>query len=284
MASPPFEGLIPATPHKAAVLGDPISHSRSPKLHGYWLAEHGIDGAYVPLRVEAGRLKEALNVLMELGFAGCNLTIPHKEAALPLMDELDRAARATGAVNTVIFENGTMFGRNTDAEGFMENLRHGAGNLTPFLESPLILGAGGAARAGIYGLLHAGARQVTIVNRSLARAQNLAHEFGPRLHAAAWDELPALLPAATLIVNATSLGMQGEPALTLPWEAIPRTALVTDMVYAPLETELLRHARSRGCRVVDGLGMLLYQARPGFEAWFGLRPTVTPALRAAVLA
>ncbi len=286
---PPFDGELPQAARKAAVLGDPIAHSRSPRLHGFWLKEYGIDGAYVPLRVEAGRLKDALQTLADLGFAGCNLTLPHKEAALPLMDELGRAARATGAVNTVIFQHDalrgtTMMGRNTDAEGFIENLRAGAGNLVPYLEAPLLLGAGGAARAGLYALLTAGARQVTVVNRSLARAQGLAHEFGPRVLAADWAALPRLLPKATLIANATSLGMQGEPALMLPWETLPHTALVTDMVYTPLETELLRRARAAGCRTVDGLGMLLHQARGGFEAWFGVAPKVTPELRAAVLA
>lgn len=287
MASAPFEGTIPHAARKAAVLGDPVSHSRSPALHGFWLAEHGIDGAYVPLRVEAGRLPKALQTLQAQGFAGCNLTIPHKEAALPLMDALDDAARAIGAVNTVVFKDGQMFGRNTDAEGFMENLREGVGGeapLAPFLECVLILGAGGAARAAIHGLLEAGARKVILVNRSLSRAQNLAREFGPRLQAAAWEDLPEFLPTATLVANATSLGMQGQPELVLPWSSLPRAALVTDMVYAPLETELLRRARALGCRTIDGLGMLLHQARPGFEAWFGLRPAVTPALRAAVLA
>ncbi len=267
---------------RAVVLGDPIAHSRSPKLHGFWLKHYGIAGSYEALHVPASSLAPTLTRLMAEGYAGCNLTVPHKEAALPLMDELDEAARAIGAVNTVLFRAGRMLGRNTDAHGFIENLRQSVPDLAPYLACAVILGAGGAARAGLHGLKAAGARDIWVVNRTRARADALAAAFGVK--AADWSDLPALLPRATLLANATTLGMQGSPALVLPWEAIAPQTLVTDMVYAPLRTELLQRAEARGCMTVDGLGMLLHQAAPGFAAWFGVTPEVSPALRAAVLA
>jgi shikimate dehydrogenase len=275
----------------AAVLGDPVSHSRSPRLHGYWLAQNGIDGAYVPLHVKEGTLPEALRALQQFGFAGCNLTIPHKEAALPLVDVLDEAASSIGAVNTIQFIDGKIHGRNTDAEGFINGLTHALeadGNtLEDYLTHTVVLGAGGAARAVIYGLQQAGAERITILNRTHSRAETLAHEFAPlvdaQIEAVAWDQLPTLLPHATLLVNTTALGMHGQPPLEIDLSPLPQTALVTDIVYTPLRTPLLEAANAHGCRTVDGLHMLIHQARAGFAAWFGHWPEITPDLHEILL-
>ena len=267
---------------KAGVMGFPIAHSRSPALHGWWLEHYRIDGAYLPMAVRPEHLGRALRALPVLGFAGCNLTIPHKEAALALVDLLDPLARRIGAVNTIIVgADGSLEGRNTDAFGFIANLR-AAGGWSAQGRICTVIGAGGAARAIIAALLAEGASEIRLVNRTAARAERLAAEFGIR--AVSWDEREAALEDAALLVNTTNQGMHGEPPLDVSLFRLPREALVNDIVYVPLETPLLATARARGNRIVDGLGMLLHQARPGFAAWFGVEPTVTPELRAAVLA
>jgi shikimate dehydrogenase len=270
---------------KAGVMGWPIAHSRSPALHGWWLAQYGIDGAYVPMAVKPQDLGAALRALPVLGFAGCNLTIPHKEPAVALVDRVDAVASRIGAVNTIIVgADGTIEGRNTDGYGFLANLRYGEPGWSARRGAAVLIGAGGAARAVVVALLDEGAPEIRIVNRTAGRAAALAAEFGSRIAPVAWDERGDALAGAALLVNTTSQGMDGEKPLDLPLDRLPRDALVNDAVYIPLETPLLTAARRRGNKVVDGLGMLLHQAQPGFATWFGVAPEVTPALRAAVLA
>jgi shikimate dehydrogenase len=270
---------------KAGVMGWPIAHSRSPALHGWWLAQYGIDGAYVPMAVRPQDLGTALRALPMLGFAGCNLTIPHKEPAVALVDRIDAIASRIGAVNTIIVgADGTLEGRNTDGYGFLANLRDGVPGWSARQGAAVLIGAGGAARAIVVALLDEGVPEIRIVNRTAGRAATLAAEFGPRIAPVAWNERGEALAGAALLVNTTSQGMDGEPPLDLPLDRLPLDALVNDAVYIPLETPLLAAARRRGNKVVDGLGMLLHQAQPGFAAWFGVAPEVTPALRAAVLA
>ncbi len=268
----------------AGVMGWPVGHSRSPRLHGHWLREHAIDGAYVPLAVSPERLGDAVRGLGALGLRGCNVTVPHKEAVIPLLDRIDATARATGAVNTIVVEaDGTLSGSNTDVFGFMENLREGAPDWRPAGTVAVVVGAGGAARAVAWALREAGATEVRVVNRTHDRAARLAADIGGPVHAVAWAEREAVLDGAGLLVNTTTQGMEGQARLDLRLDALPRTAIVNDIVYVPLATPLLADAAARGNPVVDGLGMLLHQARPGFAAWFGAEPTVTPALRRAVL-
>ncbi|MGB3553812.1 MAG: shikimate dehydrogenase [Jannaschia sp.] len=266
----------------AGVIGDPVGHSLSPRLHGHWLARHGIDGAYVPLRVTAGDLAAALAMLPRMGFAGVNVTIPHKEAAFALADTATDRARAVGAANTLVFQDGTVHADNTDGYGFLANLEQGAPGRDRTAPA-LVLGAGGAARGVVATLLEAGTMRVTLANRTRARAENLASVFGDRVDVVDWADLSRAMPGQGLLVNTTSLGMTGQPPLDIDVSMLDPGATVTDIVYAPLETPLLAEARARGCRVVDGLGMLLHQAVPGFEAWFGARPEVDSALREAVL-
>lgn len=274
----------------AGVMGWPVGHSRSPRLHGHWLAQYGVDGAYVPMAVPPDRIGEALRALSALGFAGCNVTLPHKEAAFAAMDELDDTARRMGAVNTVVvLPDGRLRGANTDGFGFMENLRHGAPDWRADAGPAVVIGAGGAARAIIVALLDAGAPEVRLTNRTAPRAAALRDELASvglaeRVTVADWVSRETLTAEANLLVNTTTQGMTGQPALELELDGLPPSALVTDAVYTPLETPLLAAARTRGNRVVDGLGMLLHQARPGFKAWFGVEPEVTAELRAAVLA
>jgi shikimate dehydrogenase len=268
----------------AGVMGWPVGHSLSPRLHGYWLEHYGIDGAYVPLAVAPEHFTSALRSLAEMGFRGVNLTIPHKQAALALCDEVAPLAQRIGAVNTLVFEDGRLSGSNTDAFGFLENLRQGVPDWGPAAGPALVLGAGGAARAVAVALLDAGVPELRLANRTDARAEALAEELGAEVTAVAWDARAAALEGLGLLVNTTSLGMTGQPPLELELEGLPKGALVADIVYVPLETPLLARARSRGNPAVDGLGMLLHQARPGFEAWFGVAPEVTTELRAFVLA
>jgi len=272
----------------AGVMGWPVAHSRSPALHGFWLAEHGIDGAYVPLAVPPDRLEQALRALPALGFRGCNLTLPHKEAALAVMDRVDPFARRIGAMNTVVVaEDGSLEGSNSDVFGFRENLREQAPDWDTSAGPAVVLGSGGAARAVGAALIAAGVGEIRLVNRTAARAEALARDLAQpetRLSIHPWEERGVALREAGILVNTTSLGMDKEPPLELDLSALPISAVVVDIVYVPLETALLAAARARGHRVVDGLGMLLHQGRPGFAAWFGARPRVTPALRAAMLA
>ncbi|HEV2161536.1 MAG TPA: shikimate dehydrogenase [Stellaceae bacterium] len=269
---------------RACVMGWPIAHSLSPALHGYWLKAHGIAGEYSRLAVAPADLPAALARLRTEGWRGCNLTIPHKEAALAQLDRVDAAARRIGAVNTIAVENGKLAGFNTDGFGFIENLRAAVPDFDAKAGPAVVLGAGGAARAIIDALGAAGAPAIRLANRSLDRARTLARNFGGAIEPVPWDRRAAALDGATLLVNATSLGMDKNPPLELDLARLPKTAVVNDIVYAPLETALLKAAKARGNRTVDGLGMLLHQGRPGFELWFGVRPAVTPALRAAVLA
>jgi len=267
----------------AGVMGWPIMHSRSPKLHGYWLAHYGLAGAYVPLAIKAEGLEAALRALPALGFAGCNLTIPHKEAALRIVDAASPLAQRIGAVNCIVVrEDGSLEGRNYDAFGFTQSLRERAPDLR-FDEGPaVVIGAGGAARAILAGLMDESVPEIRLINRSPARAQALAAEFGGPVRAVPCEARAQALEGAAILVNTTSQGMVGEAPLDLALDALPVSALVVDIVYVPLETPLLAGARARGNRVVDGLGMLLHQARPAFEAWFGIDPDVTPELRALI--
>ena len=267
----------------AGVMGWPISHSRSPLLHGYWLREYGIDGSYLPFPVEPANLKVALRALPVLGIAGTNLTVPHKEAALEICDRVDKTAWRIGAVNTVIVEeDGTLSGSNTDAFGFIENLKSES-NWNVKDGPVVVLGAGGAARAVVAALVNRGVTEIRILNRTLDRASALAATFGENCCAAKLTDASDALKGAVLLVNTTVLGMIGQPPLELSIETLPRGATVNDIVYAPLQTNLLRVAAARGNPVVDGLGMLLHQARPGFTAWFGVEPKVTKSLRNTIL-
>ncbi|MEQ8967637.1 MAG: shikimate dehydrogenase [Azospirillaceae bacterium] len=281
------DGGVDAAYPVAGVIGWPVGHSKSPVLHGHWLARYGLAGAYVPMAVPPAGLKRALAALPLFGFRGCNITVPHKEAAIAAMDTVDGFARRIGAINTVVIDDeGRLHGSNTDGFGFLENLR-AAGGWRAEAGPAVVLGAGGAARSIVAALLDAGVPELRLVNRTTARAEALAGEIagadGRRARVVDWTERGEALAGAALLVNTTTLGMAGQPPLDLPLDALPDTARVTDIVYAPLVTPLLAAARARGLVTVDGLGMLLHQARPGFEAWFGVRPTVDAALRAAVL-
>jgi shikimate dehydrogenase len=272
----------------AGIMGWPVAHSRSPALHGFWLAEHAIDGAYVPLAVPPDRLEQALRALPALGFRGCNLTIPHKQAALKIMDRVDPFANRIGAMNTIIVTpDGSLEGSNTDVFGFHENLREQAPDWRASAGPAVILGAGGSARSVIAALSTAGVAEIRLVNRTFDRAETLARELAlpqTRIDAYPWEARASVLEGAGILVNTTSLGMENEPPLDIDLKALPRAAVVVDIVYVPLETRLLAAARERGHLVVDGLGMLLHQGRPGFAAWFGIAPQVTSELRRAMLA
>ena len=269
----------------AGVMGWPIAHSRSPKIHNYWLAQHGLAGVYAPLAVEPGRLETALRALPALGFAGCNLTIPHKEAALPFLDIVEDNARRIGAVNCVVVgPRGELIGRNYDGFGFVAALREAAPDWRAGDAPCVVIGAGGASRAILSGLIEAGARDIRLFNRSPERATALAELFGVQVVALPWAQRNDALADAGLVVNATSQGMVGQAPLDLSLAALPKSALVCDIVYAPLETPLLAEARRIGATPVDGLGMLLHQARPAFRDWTGIMPEVTPQLRAAIVA
>jgi shikimate dehydrogenase len=271
----------------AGIMGWPVGHSRSPLLHGFWLAETATDGAYVPLAVRPENIERALRALPILGFRGCNLTIPHKEAALRVVDRADALARRVGAVNTIVVaEDGSLEASNTDIYGFRENLRDCVPEWKPSAGAAVVLGGGGSARAVVAALIDAGVPEIHIVNRTLSRAEALAADLavpGRRIRVHPWPTPSGLLAGAGLLVNTTSLGMSGEPPLDVDLSPLPLTAPVVDIVYVPLETALLAAARRRGHPVVDGLGMLLHQGRPGFEAWFGASVRVSPALRAAII-
>lgn len=269
----------------AGIMGWPVSHSRSPALHGYWMARHGLAGAYIPLPVRPDRVEAALRGLSALGFVGCNVTVPHKQTVLALVDRLDPWARRIGAVNLVVVqEDGTLEGRNTDAYGFLESLRQDCPRWRADAGPAVILGAGGAARAVAAALVGAGVAEIRLLNRTQAHAETLASMFNGTARVMDWSRPAAALEGAALLVNTTSLGMAGQPSLTLDVVALPRTAVVADLVYVPLTTPLLAAARACGNPVVNGLGMLLHQAVPSFEAWFGVRPEVTSELRQLIQA
>jgi shikimate dehydrogenase len=264
----------------AGIIGWPVSHSRSPRLHGYWLEKHGIDGAYIPLPIPPEHFRDTVRGLMFAGFAGANVTIPHKLAAFEVCDTVDETARRAGAVNTLTFRDGKITGANTDGWGFLANLR--AHGVSPGAGPALLLGAGGGARAIAAALLAEGVR-VTIANRTAARAEQLFRDLpGPRL--VPWEQRDAAVADHALVVNTTALGMEGKERLVLDLSrAAPGTA-VADIVYVPLETPLLQAAKAHGLTPVEGLGMLLYQGIPGFRSWFGIEPEVDDALRRFVAA
>lgn len=269
----------------AGVLGWPVAHSRSPRLHNYWLRQYGINGAYLPLPVRAEHFAEAVRGLVRLGFAGANVTVPHKEAAFALCDRADDSARKAGAANTLVFTpEGEIRGSNTDGFGFLEALRAGVPGFDAKKGPAVVLGAGGSARAVVQALVAAGAPEIRLVNRTPERAERLAAALGGPIRCLAWADAARCLEGAALLVNTTMLGMKGQPPLALDLAALPKGAAVNDIVYVPLETPLLRAARARGHPAVDGLGMLLHQARAGFKAWFGRDPEVTEALRRHVAA
>jgi shikimate dehydrogenase len=267
----------------AGLMGWPVMHSRSPKLHNYWLAQHGLAGTYVPLAIKANDLRAALRALPTLGFSGCNLTIPHKEAALAIVDTVDPLARRIGAMNCVVVApDGSLAGYNYDAFGFIESIREAQPGWRADAGPNVVIGAGGGARAVLAGLIDAGAREIRLVNRTPARAQALARDLGGPIKAIAWADRAAALAGAATLINTTNQGMVGEPALDLALDQLPPRALVSDIIYIPRETPLLAAARKRGNPTVNGLGMLLHQARPAFRAWFGIMPDVTPELRALI--
>lgn len=269
---------------KAFVIGHPINHSRSPLIHGAWLAEHGIDGSYEAIDVAPDALAAFFDRLRSGEFAGGNVTIPHKEAVFALCDSVDPLATTIGAVNTLVVRDGKVHGTNTDYLGFLGNLDAGAPGWSNGLETAIVLGAGGAARAVLVALQSRGIKTIHLLNRTRDTADRLALALGAGIKPGGLDSVTALAPRAGLLVNTTSIGMHGSRFDALDLAALPAGALVTDLVYVPLVTPLLADARARGLRTVDGLGMLLHQAVPGFEAWFGVRPTVTADLRARIQA
>lgn len=266
---------------RACVIGYPLRHSLSPVIHNYWFHSYGLNGSYESLPVEAGCLEKELERLGREGYAGCNVTIPYKQDVMPLCLRLHESAQAIGAVNTLCFTSGGMEGRNTDAFGYAENLRSHIPGLDWCNLNVFILGAGGAARAVVHAFREQGAKRIVIANRSRARAEHLARDFGCEV--ASWDDMDDCLSGSDILVNTTSLGMLGQPPLDIRLENLPRDAIVSDIVYAPLMTPLLKQALARGHRIVTGIGMLLHQARPAFEAWTGILPDVTPELERLVL-
>ena len=268
----------------AGVIGWPISHSRSPRIHNHWLKLHGINGTYLPMAVAPGQLEAAFRGLPALGFKGCNITLPHKIDALRLVDEADANARRMGAINTVVVQaDGSLKGFNNDGYGFIQALLDGKPDWHADAGPITVLGAGGAARAVVLSLADRGAKEIRLINRTLETSQALACEFGAPVVAMPWSERHSALADISLLVNTTSLGMDGKEPLDLNLAALPPHAYVCDVIYAPLETPLLAAARLRGNATVNGLGMLLHQARPAFAAWFGVMPEVTDELRRAVL-
>ncbi|PTQ69688.1 shikimate dehydrogenase [Celeribacter persicus] len=267
----------------AGVIGAPVAHSKSPALHGYWLKRYGIAGHYVHLHVEQVDLEEVLRAMPKMGFVGANVTIPHKEHVLAIADVVTDRAALIGAANTLIFRaDGKLHADNTDGYGFVENLRMNA-DWDPKAGPAVVLGAGGAARAVIASLLEVGVPEIRLSNRTRTRADALREEFGAKISVVEWVNAGDMMKGAATVVNTTSLGMQGQPELKVPLDLLSSDAVVTDIVYTPLRTAFLEQATQKGCQTVDGLGMLLYQAAPGFERWFGQRPEVDAATRDFIL-
>lgn len=268
----------------AAVIGSPVAHSKSPQIHSHWLKTHGVAGYYIPMDVASDDLEHVLRTLPKMGFVGVNITVPHKEKVLEIADLITDRATLIGAANTLIFrKDGKIHADNTDGVGFIQNLRQNAPDWNPKAGPAALLGAGGAARAVISALLEVGVPEIMIANRTRVRAEALKTEFGKRVSVVDWVQAGNMMEDAATVVNTTSLGMMGKPPLRVPLDGLNRGTLVTDLVYAPLKTRLLAEAESVGCRTVDGLGMLLHQAVPAFERWFGVRPEVDSATRAAAL-
>lgn len=274
------QSLIPL----AGVIGNPISHSKSPRLHGYWLRHYGIPGHYIPMEVASSNLAEVLGTLPKMGFRGVNVTIPHKEAVLEIADVITDRAALIGAANTITFQSdGKIHADNTDGVGFIANIRQTVPTWNPGSGPALVLGAGGAARAVVATLLQEGVPQILISNRTRARADALKAHFGAKIEVVDWNQAHNRFDEAGTLINTTSLGMAGKEELKINLEGLKSTTLVTDLVYTPLTTSLLAHASAIGCRTVDGLGMLLHQAVPGFERWFRYTPEVTDTLREVML-
>jgi shikimate dehydrogenase len=269
---------------RACVVGWPIAHSRSPLIHGYWLKTYGIDGDYIRLPVKPEDAEMFFHGLAASGFAGCNVTVPHKEAAFRAATRPDAAARSVQAANTLWLEDGVLCASNTDIHGFLANLDEQVPGWDKSGLPAAVLGAGGAARGVIRGLLDRGTPEIRLANRTRERADAMAARFGEAVRPFDWEDRSSLLKSCGLLVNTTMLGMTGQPPLDIDLTALPRDAVVNDIVYSPLETALLASARDRGLRTADGLGMLLHQAVPGFEKWFGVRPQVTSDLRALIIA
>jgi shikimate dehydrogenase len=269
----------------AGVIGAPIAHSRSPALHGYWLKRYGIKGFYIPMDVAQADLREVLRTLPKAGFVGLNVTIPHKESVLSIADVVTDRAALIGAANTLLFrKDGRIQADNTDGAGFIANLRQNAPHWNPAAGPAVVLGAGGAARAVIAALIEVGVPEIRLANRTRARADALRSDFGAKVAVQDWVQAAHMMAGAATVVNTTALGMTGKPDFGVSLDALGAGMLVTDLVYTPLKTQFLIEAEDRGCTIVDGLGMLLHQAAPGFERWFGQRPDVDDATRAALLA
>ena len=268
----------------AGVIGHPIAHSRSPALHNYWLKRYGLKGHYIPIDIAPLDLPDLIRTLPRLGFVGLNVTIPHKEAILHIADIVTDRAALIGAANTLIFrKDGKIHADNTDGSGFVANLRQNAPHWAPATGPAVVFGAGGAARAVVAALIEVGVPEVRVANRTRPRADALRSDFGAKIHVHEWVQAGTILEDAVTVVNTTSLGMTGKPDFRVNLDDLNPGALVTDLVYTPLMTQFLIDAKARGCTTVDGLGMLLHQAAPGFERWFGIRPEVDEATRKAVL-
>lgn len=268
----------------AGVIGHPIAHSRSPALHGFWLRRYGIKGHYIPMDVALADLQATLHHLPKIGFVGLNVTIPHKEEVLKLADVITDRAALIGAANTLIFrKDGKIHADNTDGAGFIANLRQNAPHWNPAAGPAAVFGAGGAARAVVAALIEVGVPEIRISNRTRPRADALRADFGAKIVVYEWVRAANMLEGATTVINTTALGMAGKSEFRVPLDALEPGAVVNDLVYNPLKTNFLAEAEARGCTIVDGLGMLLHQAAPGFERWFGQRPEVDDETRAAVL-
>ena len=269
-----------ARPRLAAVLGNPISHSKSPRMHNYWLKQNKLNGYYIPIKVELENFEETIWTLVSMGFSGVNVTIPHKLSALKIADESSSTAQYIGAANTLTFtKENKIYADNTDAYGFINNIKCKYPDWDPKKGMSVVLGAGGASRAVIAALLSEGSKEIIVLNRTIEKAEALKEDYDNKITVESWKNINEVVASCTNIINTTSLGMNNESLIAIQPNAIPETALVSDLVYTPLETNFLKMAKNRGSRTVDGLGMLIHQGVPGFEAWFGQKPLVTEELR-----
>ena len=269
-----------ARPRLAAVLGNPISHSKSPRMHNYWLKQNKLNGYYVPIKVELENFEETIWTLVSMGFSGVNVTIPHKLSALKIADESSSTAQYIGAANTLTFtKENKIYADNTDAYGFINNIKCKYPDWDPKKGMSVVLGAGGASRAVIAALLSEGSKEIIVLNRTIEKAEALKEDYDNKITVESWKNINEVAASCSNIINTTSLGMNNESLIAIQPNAIPETALVSDLVYTPLETNFLKIAKNRGSRTVDGLGMLIHQGVPGFEAWFGQKPLVTEELR-----
>jgi len=269
-----------ARPRLAAVLGNPISHSKSPRMHNYWLKQNKLNGYYIPIKVELENFEETIGTLVSMGFSGVNVTIPHKLSALKIADESSSTAQYIGAANTLTFtKENKIYADNTDAYGFINNIKCKYPDWDPKKGMSVVLGAGGASRAVIAALLSEGSKEIIVLNRTIEKAEALKEDYDNKITVESWKNINEVVASCSNIINTTSLGMNNESLIAIQPNAIPETALVSDLVYTPLETNFLKMAKNRGSRTVDGLGMLIHQGVPGFEAWFGQKPLVTEELR-----